>query len=150
MALNASLLEQAVADLSDDQLWATPGKDSNPLIWIVGHAAASRDSLLNGLTGGRLGLPWFPAFARGAKPIDRAQCPPLAEIQRGMKDVSERLTETLAAQNAETLERPSPLQLPASDGTLRGFIAFLSFHETYHVGQAAYVRKWLGFPGMVG
>jgi hypothetical protein len=36
MSLNASLLEHSVADLSDDQLWATPGKDSNPLIWMVG------------------------------------------------------------------------------------------------------------------
>jgi len=67
-----------------------------------------------------------------------------------MNEVSARMTAALAAQNAEMLERPSPVQLPAADGTLRGFIAFLSFHETYHVGQAAYLRKWLGFPGMVG
>ena len=29
-------------------------------------------------------------------------------------------------------------------------IAFLAMHDTYHVGQLAYVRKALGLPGVVG
>jgi hypothetical protein len=27
--------------------------------------------------------------------------------------------------------------------------AFFAYHEAYHIGQMAYVRKWLGYPGLV-
>jgi hypothetical protein len=29
-------------------------------------------------------------------------------------------------------------------------VGFLAFHEAYHVGQAAYLRRWLGHDGPVG
>ena len=34
--------------------------------------------------------------------------------------------------------------------TLGDQVAFLAMHDTYHVGQLAYVRKALGLPGVVG
>jgi hypothetical protein len=36
------------------------------------------------------------------------------------------------------------------DKTQRGAIVFLNYHETYHVGQMAYLRKWLGYSQLVG
>jgi uncharacterized damage-inducible protein DinB len=150
MTLNASLLEQAVAGLSDDQLWASPGEHSNPIIWILGHVTVSRAALVGAVTGVPLKLPWFGGFRRGAARADRAQSPPISEIQRGMQEVSAKLTQALQAATSESLSRACAFDVPASDGTMRGLIAFVSFHESYHVGQAGYVRKWLGFPGMVG
>jgi len=38
----------------------------------------------------------------------------------------------------------------AGDGTTGGVINFLAFHETYHVGQLAYLRCWLGHEGPQG
>ena len=32
----------------------------------------------------------------------------------------------------------------------RGAVAFLTFHDGYHTGQIAYVRKWLGKGQLVG
>ena len=29
-------------------------------------------------------------------------------------------------------------------------LAFFSLHDSYHVGQLAYVRKGLGYPGLAG
>jgi uncharacterized damage-inducible protein DinB len=34
--------------------------------------------------------------------------------------------------------------------TLAGELAFFAMHDTYHVGQMAYIRKALGYPGLVG
>ena len=39
---------------------------------------------------------------------------------------------------------------PDADGKLCGTVNFMALHETYHVGQAAYVRSWLGKPGVMG
>jgi hypothetical protein len=29
-------------------------------------------------------------------------------------------------------------------------VDFMAYHETYHVGQLAYLRAWLGKPGAMG
>jgi hypothetical protein len=29
-------------------------------------------------------------------------------------------------------------------------VAFLAFHEAYHMGQLGYVRKWLGHSALAG
>jgi len=36
------------------------------------------------------------------------------------------------------------------DGTVGGSLALLCFHETFHVGQMSYLRKWLGYGQAVG
>jgi len=48
------------------------------------------------------------------------------------------------------LSAPPPGKLPSFDGKISGSVAFLAFHETYHVGQAAYLRTWLGHEGVAG
>ena len=35
-------------------------------------------------------------------------------------------------------------------GKVSGFIGVLAWHETYHVGQIAYLRSWLGLSGVFG
>jgi len=50
----------------------------------------------------------------------------------------------------EELSKPAPFPVPAGDKTQRGAIVFLNFHETYHIGQMAYLRKWLGYSQLVG
>jgi uncharacterized damage-inducible protein DinB len=150
MGLNASLFEQAAAGLTDDQLWAMPGEGSNPMLWILAHATGTRDTLLGALTGQKVARPWFASFGRGsARPV-RQNSPSVAEVKEAMSEVTAKLNAAFAAQTSGSLERPAPFQVPASDGTMRGLIAFLSCHETYHVGQAGYLRRWLGYPGIFG
>jgi uncharacterized damage-inducible protein DinB len=43
---------------------------------------------------------------------------------------------------------PSPS--PSFDGTVGGMVSFLAMHETYHVGQAVYLRRLLGHGRVVG
>jgi uncharacterized damage-inducible protein DinB len=56
-----------------------------------------------------------------------------------------------ADRGAGTLSAPPPEKAPPStDGTLGGVISFLAYHETYHVGQAAYLSRWLGHAQIMG
>ncbi len=43
--------------------------------------------------------------------------------------------------------KPGP---PSADGKLSGTVNFMALHETYHVGQVAYVRSFLGHAGVMG
>ena len=62
-----------------------------------------------------------------------------------------RLNAALEAASDELLDTPAPQPGPPSaDGKLSGVVNFMALHETYHVGQASYIRSWLGKPGVMG
>jgi hypothetical protein len=48
------------------------------------------------------------------------------------------------------LSAKCPRDFPIADKTMRGAITFLAYHEGYHVGQMAYLRKLLGKGQLVG
>jgi hypothetical protein len=50
----------------------------------------------------------------------------------------------------EELAKPASFPVLTGDKTKRGAIVFLNYHETYHIGQMAYLRKWLGYSQLVG
>ena len=47
------------------------------------------------------------------------------------------------------LAGPTRLQVPGTK-TMADELAFFALHESYHVGQLAFVRKGLGYPGLAG
>jgi uncharacterized damage-inducible protein DinB len=49
---------------------------------------------------------------------------------------------------AGALAREGVHRFPIGDSTSLGFLAFLAQHESYHVGQAGFVRRQLGRPAM--
>jgi uncharacterized damage-inducible protein DinB len=50
--------------------------------------------------------------------------------------------------DAETIERPGAHRFPVPDPTPLGMLAFLAQHDSYHVGQVAFLRRQLGKPAM--
>lgn len=50
--------------------------------------------------------------------------------------------------DALTLDGPPPFQFPIADATLFGGVAFLTQHDTYHIGQLALLRKHWGLGAM--
>ena len=93
---------------------------------------------------------WTSLFARGAKLAPPDEYPGIEEIRKAWKDVSEQLSTSLAGVPADALAKPVPEGKPSFDGKIGGVVAFLAFHETYHVGQVSYLRKWLGYGQTVG
>ena len=39
---------------------------------------------------------------------------------------------------------------PSTDGKVSGIVNFMAIHETYHLGQASYLRSWMGHKGLMG
>ena len=61
-------------------------------------------------------------------------------LNKAMESATEELLDTPAA-------HPGP---PSADGKLTGIVNFMALHETYHLGQCAYIRSLLGKPGVMG
>ena len=154
--LNNGLVARTLEGLSDDEVWRRPDASSpgraegrNPIAWLVGHVAVSRGSLL-----AELGHPFDPGlgkgFTRGSGLADRSAYPSRAAIEEAWTATHARMRDAFAALTDEWLSRPSTgYPLPGAK-TMGDRLGFLAFHESYHVGQMAYIRRLLGHTGVAG
>jgi uncharacterized damage-inducible protein DinB len=147
--VNQGLVARALDSLTDDELWRRPTDNNNPMLWIAGHVVQTRAALLK-LLGEPFDTGWGDLFARGVALQDRARYPSRGDIDSVMRDVTARLHTKLAALDDEQLASPATGPVFPNAQTVADQIAFLALHESYHVGQLAYVRKALGYPALVG
>ena len=143
------LFHQALVGISREDLLRRPHADSNPLIWVAGHAMTSRSGLTR-IIGGDAENPWSQMFGRGARVDENIQYPEVSQIIERWDQITEKLMSRIEVVDDEELLKPSPFPVPTGDKTKRGAVVFLNYHETYHIGQMAYLRKWLGYSQLVG
>jgi uncharacterized damage-inducible protein DinB len=148
-AQNTGSLQKAVADLTPEQWLARPSDHSNHVTWIVGHVLWARHALINRV-GGKWSCPGIEVFARSAK-LDVSSSYPSPEALLALwRDSAVALDAALGDLTPEALAAPAPPGPPSPDGKVSGFIGVLAWHETYHLGQIAYLRSWLGHPAIFG
>lgn len=146
---NAQILSKCYEGLTPEEWQRRPSDSSNSVLWIVGHIVWARSRVL-ALLGTSWTEPWLQQFERGAKLGDTVQYPSPEQVMQAWKDVSESLMAVLECAAEDVLASPAPPKSPSLDGKTSGMVSFLAFHETYHVGQVAYLRCWLGHEGPVG
>ena len=147
-SVNNRLFDKALDGLSREQLLKSASESSNPLLWIAGHVANTRYGL-SAMLGKKAHRPWGDIFNRSAARPPAEAYPELAVIRTAWNEVTSGLMARFEELTDAELSAPAPWPLPTPDGSIRGAIAFLAYHEGYHLGQIAYIRKWLGFPGLV-
>jgi uncharacterized damage-inducible protein DinB len=146
---NDKFLAECVAGLSEEEWHRRPSECTNHMAWIVGHLVWARKSALTRL-GEEWSAPWLGLYGRGAKPDEGVQPPSPADLMAAWSEVSGILKNALANVPEEALSQPATQGPPSADGKVSGIVNFLAYHETYHVGQAAYLRCWLGHKGVMG
>jgi len=146
---NSDFLTKMVSDLAQEEWFRHPHENPNHIAWIVGHSIWARKAIL-----GRLGTewsqPWLDLFKRGAPIADDASYPSPAAMIESWAESSKLLAAALGSASEEALAQPSTQGPPSADGKVSGVINFLAIHETYHIGQASYLRGWLGHNGLMG
>jgi uncharacterized protein YndB with AHSA1/START domain len=148
LATNDSLAERTFMGVAPDDLWKRPMPTTNGMLWIFAHMAATRARMLN-LLGDDFN-PGLDAFGRGAEVQDAGAYPGREKINEASREVNTRLFARLAAIGDGELAMEAKGLKPPSVTTVGEQIAFFALHDSYHVGQLAYVRKALGLPGVVG
>jgi uncharacterized protein YndB with AHSA1/START domain len=147
--LNTGLMRSTLEGVAAEELWQRPTPLTNPLLWIFGHLVQTRATML-GILGEPFDTGWSDLFARGAAAHDPARYPSREAIDQVHRRIIDRLKTRFA------LLTDADLAAPARGGQLSGAksvgdqLAFLAFHESYHVGQLAYVRKALGHSAIAG
>jgi hypothetical protein len=148
-ALNTRMYEQATDGLDRESSLKQLAPQANPILWIAGHLASTRFGIAT-MLGCERPMPWPKVFHRGAALADPGSLPELALVRQGWREISQVLVPRLAEVTDEELDAPAPRAFPIEDKSIRGALLFLTYHEGYHIGQIAYIRKCLGFPGLVG
>src|SRR5262245_44542462 len=145
--LNTDLLLNCLDGLSQDEAQRRLDGGGNSIIFLAAHLADTRHFLL-----GRLGQPLTNPLSRylaDAQSIeDIGEWPTLEEVRREWLAVSGHLSEALANLESAALERTGAHRFPVGDSSPLGMLAFLAQHDSYHVGQAAFIRRQLGKPAM--
>jgi hypothetical protein len=147
MANSTRLFKRALDGADAECLLRRPFAGANPMLWIAGHATAARAALL-----GRLGRPfpleWAQYFARGGTNVDEAKWPPVANIVEAWDAIASQIQERLPELSANELN--AQVDGPTFDGTVRGMIQLIAFHDAYHIGQLGYLRRQSGLERLVG
>jgi hypothetical protein len=147
--LNTGLLRSSLDGLAGDDLWRRPTPHNNPLLWVFGHIVATRATML-GLLGDPFDTGWGDLFTRGAALQEPSRYPSREAIDSVHRQVVDRLKAKFASMTDADLAAPATVkQLPGAK-TVADQLAFLAFHESYHVGQLAYIRKSLGHSAVAG
>lgn len=146
---NSDFLTKMVQDLTPEEWLRRPDEKLNHIAWIVGHVIWARKAVLTRL-GTEWSQPWLSSFARGVKCNDVVAFPSPDILMEGWREVSAVLATALDTAREDVLSQPSTQGPPSADGKISGVVNFLAIHETYHVGQASYLRSWLGHKGLMG
>jgi hypothetical protein len=147
-SLTHALYEKALDGLGPEDLHKSAGPESNPMIWVAAHLAHVRCSLLR-MLGQEMELPWGGCFGKGQNP-DPDKYPEIGEVLLLWRQTGQALLKRFESLTEADLSQKASRDFPIADKTLVGAIHFLAFHEGYHVGQMAYLRKWLGKESLVG
>ena len=144
--MNYEALFRNLESITHEDSLVQPMPAGNTINWILGHILASRNRLhlLIGLEEA-----WSPELAHRYTGLDAAGWTPATAVDlRTIASVLSRSQQqVMAALDDMSSQR---LATRANDGrTLAEVIGFFHFHEAYHTGQIALVRRIVGRPGVI-
>jgi uncharacterized damage-inducible protein DinB len=147
LELNTDLLLNCLKDVSEEEARRRLAAGGNSMLFLAAHLTDSRHFLA-----ARLNRPLnnpLTSYLEQARGIDDITAwPPLADVRAAWQAVSAHLIAALAAIPAGDLAISNAHRFPFTDTSRLGMIAFLTQHDSYHIGQLAFLRRQLGKSAM--
>lgn len=129
-----------------------PKPAGNCLNWVVGHLIAVYNDALPMLEQEPVtSKEALAPYQRGAPPLDdHAQALQIAELLALWDVVNARVDTGLVALPAERLSQPAPFSPTGNaNETVSTLLSTVMFHQAYHTGQTALLRRIVGKPGAI-
>ena len=145
--LNTRLYINSLQNVDDEQARKRVNDTTNSIIFIASHLLDARYFITN-LLGESIECPFKEIFDQVNSIDEFKEIPPIADIKTYWSEISEKLTQELSQAKQNTLHASSELAFPVVKQTISGSITFLAEHESYHIGQIGFLRKYLGLDSM--
>lgn len=147
LRLNTRLLRNCLDGVDDGMARRRPTPDTNHLAFLTAHLADARH-FLAAAVGEPLENPLAAQLEYGKTLDEVGELPPLADLVAAWERISAHLEARLPSVSGAALDAPSELRFPVTDRTVLGAVAFLVQHDSYHIGQMAFLRRQLGLGAM--
>lgn len=138
--------------LTHEESLIQPRPAGNCLNWVLGHLLCVYTDTLPML--GQEPVMKEGAlkrYARGTPPLrDPAEALDFRRLMAAWDQTTERIDAGLASLTPEVLDRPAPYS-PGNDPdeTVRSLLTLTCFHQAYHAGQTALLRRIAGKEGAI-
>lgn len=147
LALNTRLFVNCLDGVTDDQLRVQPAPEVNNIGLLACHLVDARCYLMK-LVDVDVADPFGGRLDSVQKVTDMTWYPSVDELTAWWRGLAPKLDACLETLSAVDLAKPVDIPFPTDDRSVRGAIAFLAQHESYHVGQIAFIRRCLGLEAM--
>lgn len=128
--------------------WAVRDACGHDPRWLVGHLATYRQRLLAAIGLPCTAAPWEAAFLKGSSPADVPADLDMQVVLASFRAAHELIMAHWDELTPEDLAEPIGRKLPNGGEDVGGLIRFLAWHEAYHLGQLALLRRLAGRPGL--
>jgi uncharacterized damage-inducible protein DinB len=140
-------LRRLVGDFTPED-WQVRDAVGHDPRWLVGHLAATRQGVLKILELEPQEQAWEAFFRRGTSPADLPPALDLAPILEAFHGAQAQMAGAWAGLSPEALAKPFVRTLPDGSKTVGDALRFLAWHEAYHLGQLAILRRLAGKSGL--
>lgn len=145
--LNTRLVLNCLDGLSDDDATARVTPTTNNIAFLAVHLTNVRFFLAK-MLGRELENPLAATFGEVKSIEEITAFPAVDELRRLWTEISKQVMDSLKTAKPELLESKMAHRFPVWDSSILGAVAFLAQHESYHLGQLAFLRKALGHAAM--
>ena len=147
MKLNGRLFENCFAGVDDEISQKRPNERTNSMAFIACHLVDARCFMAR-----LLGIEVTYSFKEKLDKIESVEefhePPGVSEILEAWSQINEVLDEEIARGSKMDLKKKPPVDFPIDDDTTLGGILFLLEHESFHIGQLAFLRKFFFLDSM--
>jgi hypothetical protein len=139
--LNHRLFLNCLVGMNDSLAKERISDHSNSFIWIATHTLWARYNVF-GYLGKPLDNPYKSMFGKSKAHDPSNTYPSLEALRTEWEKVGDLLKEALHSASEEFLATESAFKSPIPDHTNAGTVAFFAQHESWHIGQMAFLKKY--------
>lgn len=145
---NTKFLARITNDFEQaDWLFRAGTEFKNTPHWILAHLTMARRYVVRVLGAELAPEPWEALFAPGTEVADPGTYPSVAELLAEFEAGGERVAQRLKQMTDDELAAATERTFPDGSQTRERAAGFMSFHESYHLGQLGVLRRLIGKAG---
>ena len=145
---NSNMVSLALGDLSNEHaIRRSKEGRGNSVTFLVGHVASSRYGMLK-MLGVAHANPFAEQFGAGVGCEAGDSYPSVGEMSERWSQLAGTLNRALDSLSEDRLLAAATTSFATPDKTVRGALAFICWHECYHLGQIGMIRTGLGYPSL--
>lgn len=147
-SVNSTLFINSFKNVKESDANKRINHSTNSMIFLALHTLDARYYLLKSL-GVKIKNP-FAKWIDWANNIeDIKKYPKLKAVLNDWEKLDKKFIKKLSSVTAKELNKKFDVDFPGNGKPVINMISFLAEHEAYHVGQLAFLRKYLGYPAVL-